>query len=152
MLSATTIHRLLQKVTQDTIQGEKAEWNACFKEGNLPPPGKRKVPVLYTEADSVYVHLQREGEQKHCELKNAIAYEGWVGKAIELVHNGDLKRWCGGRPSDAEARSDGLSFALFRELDNCGTTGALPALEGPHASRQWVGVLKNMIDPIYRVN
>ena len=40
-----------------------------------------KAPVLYTEADGLYVRLQRETKggkkQKHYELKNAIAYEGW---------------------------------------------------------------------------
>jgi hypothetical protein len=32
--------------------------------------------VLYTEADGLWIHHQQE-DQKHYELKNAIAYEGW---------------------------------------------------------------------------
>ena len=332
VLSSTTIHRLLQKVTQDATQGERAEWQDCFDYGRLPPPGKRKVPVLYVEADGVSVRLQREGKQKRCELKNAIAYEGWerlpqrderyrtvnkvvychggdsqrygvpfwegaslawhkewdlgsvelivlggddaewidkgteelpnvirqlsgfhlsrscrrgwkqgkdiyatirsgaiwigeaeeregktaqgsrkyvierlkkgvdwrkkaeslgveipegarglgaiegnegnlfadrmkdrgmswtisgahhMGKAIELAHNGDLRQWCDGKSPDAESRNARLSFALFQELGNCVSRGRLPALEGPHASRPWVGVLRNMTEPGYRVN
>jgi len=34
------------------------------------------VKVLYTEADGVWVHLQREG-QSHYELKSGICYEAW---------------------------------------------------------------------------
>ncbi len=326
VLSATTIHRLLQKVTQDATQGEKAECHDCFEHGRLPPPGKGRVPVLYVEADGICVHLQREGKQKRCELKSAIAYEGWerlsrrderymtankvlychggdipfwdgaslawhkewdlgsvehiilggddaewidrgaeelpdvirqlsgfhysrscrrgwrngkdiydtirsgvlwigeaqeregkaarkareyvlkriekgvdwrkkgeamgleipegarglgaiegnvsnlfadrmkdrgmswtisgahhMGKAIQLVHNGDLRQWCGGKRPDGEVRDAGLSFALFQELDSSGTRGGLPALEGPHASRPWVSVLRNMTQSGYRV-
>ena len=81
VLSATTIHRILQKVSQDAITREKAEWEACFEKGVLLPAGEKKTPVLYSEADSVWIHLQREGreegKQKHYELKSAIAYEGW---------------------------------------------------------------------------
>ena len=58
------------------IAGEEAECKACFAEGHLPPSGEGKAPVLYIEADGLWVHLQRE-KQKHYELKSAIAYEGW---------------------------------------------------------------------------
>ena len=77
VLSDTTIHRMLQEVSESAIEGEKQEWECCFKEGKLPKPGERKTPVVYTEADGLHVHLQREGKQKHYELKSAIAYEGW---------------------------------------------------------------------------
>mgnify|MGYP001071328862 CR=1 FL=1 len=46
VLCASTVHRLLQRVTQDVIQKEKMEWEACFKRGVIPPPGKRKVDIL----------------------------------------------------------------------------------------------------------
>ncbi len=81
VLSATTIHRILQRVTQDAINREKAEWESCFERGVLSPSGEKKAPALYVEADGVWIHLQREGreggKQKHYELKSAIAYEGW---------------------------------------------------------------------------
>ena len=79
VLSATTIHRILQKVTQVAIDREKAEWEACFEKGVLLPAGEKKTPSLYVEADGLWIHLQREGKetgkQKHYELKSAIAYE-----------------------------------------------------------------------------
>ena len=81
VLSASTIHRVLQEVSEAAIQEEKKEWEDCFLRGKHPPPGAGKARVLYVEADGLYVHLQRETregkKQKHYELKNAIAYEGW---------------------------------------------------------------------------
>ncbi|MBM3210940.1 hypothetical protein FJZ33_01885 [Candidatus Poribacteria bacterium] len=46
------------------------------RNNGLPEPGKRKVPILFIEADGIWVHNQRE-DQKHYELKNGIVYEGW---------------------------------------------------------------------------
>jgi len=81
VLSAATVHRILQKVSHDAITREKAEWEACFEKGILLPSGMKKASVLYGEADGLWIHLQREGreegKQKHYELKSAIAYEGW---------------------------------------------------------------------------
>ncbi len=338
VLSATTIHRILQRVTQDAINREKAEWESCFERGVLSPSGEKKAPALYAEADGVWVHLQREGreegKQKHYELKSAIAYEGWerlfqkderyrlvnkrvycsagspsaggipfwdgasllwhrhwdlgyvelivlggddagwinsgvdelpycvrqmdgfhlarscrrgwkkgkevydairlgiirhflgdfqprsgktaekerqhvlrclekgvdwrkkveaiaaasdpeileeilkdarglgtmesnedklfadrmkkrglswtikgaqrMGKAIELAFNEELAHWCGGKPSVPEIQKDSGSFNLFDQLDGHGKKTALPATEGPHASRYWVTVLRDM--------
>jgi len=48
VLCASTVHRLLQRVTQDMIQKEKMEWEACFKRGVIPPPGRRKALFLLT--------------------------------------------------------------------------------------------------------
>ena len=42
VLSATTIHRILQKVTRSAISREKAEWEACFEKGVLLPAGEGK--------------------------------------------------------------------------------------------------------------
>ena len=86
VLSATTIHRILQRVTQDVIAREKVEWEACFQKGVLLPAGKKKSSVLYSEADGLWIHLQREGNQKHYELRSAIAYEGW-----ERLSQGDAR-------------------------------------------------------------
>ena len=38
--------------------------------------GEQRADVLYTEADGVWVHLQRE-ERTHYEVKSGIAYRGW---------------------------------------------------------------------------
>lgn len=76
ILSASTIHRLVQKTAKVVMEKERADWQALFEEGKLPAGGERKVPILYSEGDGVWVHLQRE-KQEHYEIKNAIAYEGW---------------------------------------------------------------------------
>jgi hypothetical protein len=81
VLSKATVHRLLQKISSTAIQMEKEEYESSFNGGKLPEPGDKKASVVFTEADSIWVHLQREKNgdkrQKHYELKNAIAYEGW---------------------------------------------------------------------------
>ena len=61
VLSDSTIHRLLQELAGRAIEQEKGEHSDCFHEGKLPEPGDRQVSILYTEADSIWVHLQREG-------------------------------------------------------------------------------------------
>jgi len=77
-LSKSTIHSLLQAVAESAIQGEKQEHGVCFDQGSLPPPGRGKSPILYTEADGIHICLQREkdahGKQrKHYELKSRLA-------------------------------------------------------------------------------
>ena len=333
VLSASTVHGLLQRVCQDAIVMDKQNWRSCFEDGSLSPPGTRRVPVLYTEADGLWIHLQQEA-QKHYELKSAIAYEGWerisgkqeryrlvgkkvycrgddsipfwdgvglewhrwwdlgytklivvggddanwidkgtdelgfsvrqldgfhlarscrkgwengddmydairtgrvrrtlgklkeregktaekarkyvlarlekgadwrekvveyeiradfqipddarglgtmegnqanlfadrmkdrgmswtisgaqrMGKAVQLSSNGVLGNWCGRKCLDLPAERDTLSFDLFDQLDGYGKRTAMPALEGPHASRPWVKVLKNMTTPYYPLN
>jgi len=81
VLSRATIHRLLGRISEQAVEGEKAEYESSFQEGKLPEPGKKKASVVYTEADGVWIHLQREKQgdkkRKHYELKSAIAYDGW---------------------------------------------------------------------------
>jgi hypothetical protein len=76
VLSTMTVHRLVQQWGQRAIVAEEAEWRACFERGAVEEQGQQVVETLYTEADGVWVHLQRE-RQKHYELKSAIAYTGW---------------------------------------------------------------------------
>lgn len=110
VLSRTTIHRMLQEVSETAIGVENQEWEYCFREGKLPRPGTQKTPLLYTESDGVNVHLQRErkanGERrKHYELKSAIAYEGWeligderyalVNKHVYCHSDSDTPFWDG---------------------------------------------------------
>ena len=332
VLSASSIHRILQRVSGDAISGEKQELEDCFEKGDLPPPGDRKTSVLYVEADGLRVRLQREGKQKHYELKNAIAYDGWellpqederyrllskrvychgdnsmpfwdaaslvwhrqwdlgytklivlggddapwidkgekelafcvrnlsgfhlsrscrrgwknggevydairsgrvhelivnpvqrsgktakknrqyalerlekgmdwrmkvqgtslasivpadarglgaiegnqshlfsdrmkdrgmswtikgaqhMGKAIQLIANGELSDWCGRKPANTEMRYSSLSFHLFDELDGSGNRTAIPALVGPHASRPWASILRSMTRNTHLLN
>lgn len=106
ILSVSTIHRALQEVSQSAIQSEEREWTDCFQHGKYPTPGQRKSPFLYTEADGIWLHLQRE-KQKHCELKVGIAYDGWerlsqaqeryrlVNKRVYCHSDGSMPFWDG---------------------------------------------------------
>jgi hypothetical protein len=71
-----------------------------------------------------------------------------MGKAIQLSFNGELGKWCGARPSHSGERSEKQqerpSFDLFECQSDSHARGHLPALVGPHASRHWVTMLKNM--------
>ena len=53
VLSASTVHGLLQRVSQDAIDKEKSGWRSCFESGILSQPGPRGIPVLYTEANNL---------------------------------------------------------------------------------------------------
>ena len=56
---------------------KRINMNHGMNHGIIPPPGERKVSILYMEADGLWVRLQRE-EKEHYELKSAIACEGNV--------------------------------------------------------------------------
>ena len=55
---------------------ERSRWEACFERGEDVCDGQQQADVLYTEADGVWGHLQRE-TRKHYEVKSGIAYRGW---------------------------------------------------------------------------
>jgi len=76
VLSATTIHRLLQKASDRAMEKEREDCQALFERGELPLGQERKVSLLFSEYDGIWIHLQRE-EGRNYEIKNAIAYEGW---------------------------------------------------------------------------
>ena len=44
--------------------------------------GRQRADILYTEADGVWIHLQRE-DQKHHEVKCGIVYRGWRRMALD---------------------------------------------------------------------
>jgi hypothetical protein len=106
VISAMTVHRLVQRVGQRGIQQEEEEWRACFERGEEGKLGQQVAEVLYTEADGVWVHLQRE-KQKHYEVKSGIVYAGWrrlnqrveryalVGKRVYCHANPHIPFWEG---------------------------------------------------------
>ena len=71
-----------------------------------------------------------------------------MGKAVQLSFNGELGKWCGARPSDSGERirkqHERPSFDLLESQSDSHARGHLPALVGPHASRYWVTVLRNL--------
>jgi hypothetical protein len=78
-LAGDTTRRLLRRITAQVVAGEQATHAACVTAGVSPEPSRADVPpVLYTEADGVWVPTQREPAHQHgVELKCASAYEGW---------------------------------------------------------------------------
>ena len=76
VLSPMTVHRLLSGVGQNAMDDEYDRWESCFEHGEDVCDGQQQADVLYTEADGVWVHLQRE-DRKHYEVKSGIAYRGW---------------------------------------------------------------------------
>ena len=66
-----------------------------------------------------------------------------MGKAIELVYNGELSEWCGA-PVASDNQPQSLCFHVFDETDSDDRRTATPALQGIHASRPWAKVLRNM--------
>ncbi len=71
-----------------------------------------------------------------------------MGKAIQLSFNGDLGKWWGARPSGSGERTrkqqEHPSFDLLESQSDSFARGHLPAMVGPHASRHWVTVLRNL--------
>ena len=87
VLSPNTVHRLLQSVGEDALCEERERWERQFERGEDMSAGLQRQELLYTEADGVWIHLQRE-DRKHYELKCGIAYRGWrevAGGRYELV-------------------------------------------------------------------
>ena len=79
VVSGSTAWRLLQQVAPRVLAHEAATHAAWAATGALPAPaGERVVPVLYVEADGVWVKTQREpAHLTGLELKCASSYEGW---------------------------------------------------------------------------
>ena len=75
-LSSRTTHRLLQSVGEEALAQEHDRWESQFEHGYDMSEGGQRTDILYTEADGVWVHLQRE-ERRHHEVRSAIAYRGW---------------------------------------------------------------------------
>jgi Uncharacterised protein family (UPF0236) len=78
-VSGSTAWRLLQRVAGRVTAHEQATHATWAATAALPAPaGERVVPVLYLEADGVWVKTQREPTHRTgYELKCASMYEGW---------------------------------------------------------------------------
>ena len=97
VLSKSSVHRMVQGVGQDALDEDRERWEAQFERGEEMSEGRQRSDILYTEADGVWIHLQREA-RKHYEVKSGIAYRGWrrvaqeryelVGKRV-YVHGDD---------------------------------------------------------------
>ena len=82
-VSAMGVWNVIQALGEKVCE-EEAALTEAYKKGLIH--GEKEVPVLFEEADGVYVNLQGEDRKKakkgKAELKVGIAYDGWkkVGK------------------------------------------------------------------------
>jgi len=77
-ISAMGVWNVIQALGEKVCEEEKTLVGA-HKEGHVH--GEKKVPVLFEEADGVYINLQgkdrKQSGQDKAEMKVAIAYDGW---------------------------------------------------------------------------
>ena len=77
-ISAMGVWNVIQALGEKVCEDE-AELTEEYKKGHVK--GKREVPVLFEEADGVYIRLQgkdrKEEKRDKSEIKIGIAYEGW---------------------------------------------------------------------------
>ena len=77
-ISAAGVWNIIQALGEKVCEEEK-ELVESHKEGRVH--GEKEVPVLFEEADGVYINLQgkdrKQNGQDKAEMKVAIAYDGW---------------------------------------------------------------------------
>lgn len=77
-ISAMGVWNVIQALGEKACEEEKALVES-YKEGHVH--GEKEVPVLFEEADGIYINLQgkdrKQGGQDKAEMKVAIAYDGW---------------------------------------------------------------------------
>lgn len=77
-ISAMGVWNVIQALGEK-VCGEEAELTAEYRKGNVK--GEKEGPVLFEEADGVYINLQgkdrKRQKQEKAEVKVGIAYEGW---------------------------------------------------------------------------
>ena len=139
VLSTSTVYRLLRDVGHRAIDDEPSRWEACFERGEDVCDGQQQTDVLYTEADGVWGHLQRE-EQPHYEVKSGIAYRGWrnvgddryelVGKRVYGHASEQMPFWKGGVLSV-------VSSTLWRESSSSWWAETAP-IGYTREARRWV--------------
>ena len=77
-ISAMGVWNVIQALGEKICEEEK-ELTEDYKKGHLK--GEKEVPVLFEEADGVYINLQgkdrKNAKQDKAEMKIGIAYDGW---------------------------------------------------------------------------
>ena len=77
-ISAMGIWNVIQALGEKVCE-EETELTEAYKKGQVK--GKREVPVLFEEADGVYIKLQgkdrKKEKQDKAEIKIGLAYDGW---------------------------------------------------------------------------
>ena len=77
-ISAMGVWNVIQALGEK-VCGEEAELTVEYRKGDVK--GEKEAPVLFEEADGVYINLQgkdkKRQKQEKAEVKVGIAYEGW---------------------------------------------------------------------------
>ena len=135
-----------------TAQKEREHVLRCLEKGldwrkkvTQVPAGARGLGAMESNEDKLFSH-----RMKKLGMSWTIPGAQRMGKAIQLSFDGELSDWCGREPPNVV--KEDIGFSLFDELDGSGNRTALPALEGPHASRPWAKVLKNLTVSTYPIN
>ena len=92
-LSPMSVHRLLSGVGQSAMDDERDRWESCFERGEDVCEGVQQSEVVYTEADGVWIHLQREKRSSY-EVKSGVAYRGWRRVGQERYELVDKRVYC----------------------------------------------------------
>jgi hypothetical protein len=74
-VSAMRIQRMAWETGKRIAEGERAEREKVFEEGETLKAGKVEAPILYGESDGVWLHLQRE-VKKSVEVRVGILSSG----------------------------------------------------------------------------
>ena len=74
-ISHSAVQRMAWSIGNRIADGEEAQRDRIFENGEQQEPGKISAPVLYAESDGVWVHLQRE-KRKSAEVRVAILSTG----------------------------------------------------------------------------
>lgn len=133
-ISAMGVWNVIQSLGEKVCE-EEAQLVEEHKKGHIR--GKKEVPVLFEEADGVYVRLQgkdrKSSRQDKAEIKVGIAYDGWkragkeryktFGKSVDTSHwiearqlyeyvLNDMKRHAG----EALSNNDELCEKLIQQI------------------------------------
>jgi len=67
-----------------------------------------------------------------------------MGKAIQLVSNGDLREYCGARKTQGSVSEDRLSFDLFFHAPEYEHSVSMPVFGSSHSTRPYARVLRDL--------
>ena len=93
VLSTSTVYRLVEDVGHIALDEERERCEAQFECGEDMSEGRQRADILYTEADGVWIHLQREARKRY-EIKSGIAYRGWRRIAEDRYELVDKRVYC----------------------------------------------------------
>jgi hypothetical protein len=107
------------------------------------PPDARGLGAIESNEDKLFANrMKKRG------MSWTILGSQKMGKGIQLSFNDEWKPWCGRNKPKSMTQKEHVSFDLFDEPYR---NASFPALEGSHASRPWVKVIRDLVslNPLY---